>query len=802
MVATLALSLLLQQSAADRKRDSIVAAVDKKVAVHVAAAEAAQTRARARAEMALKSLTPEIVASAFRDREARDLLLHARRARLIQDSALVAYDANAYQRVSAWIGFGSITRARLIFRMEQAGRVQWQRDVGVWMDVTGARVVLPGVPDVGEKETRKALAQESGNIVPVPYYPGSEPLWAGQELMRDTVADEGPIHPLAVGSELYYTYATGDSVSFRLADGSEIHIRSLEIRPRKPQWNLVVGSLWFDTRTAQLVRAAYRFAVPMHIDQFVREQDPHAFDDVPAAVKPLIFPMHAELAAVTIEYGLHEGRFWLPRLRTAEGSGTASFVRVPFVLEQSFRYNSVNAAGSLPVIPLVSPLQPPASLDSAGRVAWRDSVRIARRAATRARRDSLRSGLLSPALAPCDTGATSVAARRLGATRVPISIRTPCNTDALEHSKDLPTSIFDPGDELFDEASRKALIDQALSMSAQAPFTLRAGMLPSPTINYGLQLARFNRVEGVSIGASIDQELGGGYTANVTGRLSTARWSPDAELSLTRSNLTRAMVVSGYHRLVSASDWGNPLSFGSSLSGLLFGRDEGFYYRATGLSIGGRGERGALAEFNGFVERDRTADVSTTFGLFSANQLPNIVAQSATFVGGRVRIRGSRGLDPNGFRIFSDLRFEAARADSLYGRAALDLTVTQGLIKDAAMALTLSGGSSMGAVPPQRRWYLGGTQTIRGQSPDTARNGNAFWMTRAEVGKMIQGSRAVMFGDLGWVGDRNRMRDVGRPMSGVGVGASFLDGLIRFDLARGIYPGKEWRFSGYLDGVF
>jgi hypothetical protein len=805
MLAALGLSFLLQQTAptaGDRRRDSISVAREMKVSVHIAAAAAARARAKARAEEALKSLTPEIIASAYKDPGARDLLLHARQARLIQDSALVSYDANSYQRVSGWMGFGSMTRARLVFRMEQAGRVRWQRDIGVWMDVTGARTALPGIPGEGQQEANKEIAAESGDIVPVPYFPGAEPLWAGQELMRDTVEDNGPIHPLAVGSELYYTYATGDSVTFHLGDGTAIRIRSLEIRPRAPRWNLVVGSLWFDTRTAQLVRAAYRFAAPMHIDAFVQEQDPHAFDDVPKWVKPIIFPMHAEVAAVTIEYSLHDGRFWLPRARTAEGSATVSFMHMPFSLEQSFRYNSVNAPGSLPAIPLATSLDAPASLDSAAKVAWSDSVRTARRVLRRALRDSVRRKLLPPAVVQCDTSEMTVNMQRLGGTRVPIAIRTPCNPDLLAHSKDLPASIFDANDELFDATSRKALIDQALSMSAQAPLTLRLQMLPRPTVNSGLQLTRFNRVEGLSVGAGLDQELGGGYVANVTGRLSTARWSPDAELSLTRSNLTSAVVFAVYHRLVSASDWGNPLSFGSSVSGLLFGRDEGFYYRATGFSVGGRAERGTPADFSAFVERERTADVSTTFGLFSANRLPNVIASNKTFAGGRARIRGSRGDDPNGFRVFSDLRFEAARSDSLYGRAALDLTVTEGLTRDASIAVTLSGGSSVGAVPPQRRWYLGGTQTIRGQGPDTAHSGNAFWMTRTELGKMIQGSRVVAFTDLGWVGDRSRVQDVGRPLSGVGVGSSFMDGLIRFDLARGIYPAKQWRFSGYLDGVF
>src|SRR5258708_26004648 len=397
MMPSLGLALTLQQpvpAAADRKRDSANAAIDKKVQEHVAAAKAAQARSKARSEEALKSLAPGLMAGAYRARAARDLLPQPRRARLIQDSTLVSYDANSYQRVSGWLGFGSLTRPRLIFRMEQAGRVRWHRDVGVWMDVTGARMALPGIPGDGEKEANKEISRESGNIVPVPYVPGSEPLWSGQELMRDTVEDIGPIHPLAVGSELYYTYSSGDSVSFHLADGTVIQIRSLEIRPRPPAWNLVVGSLWFDTPSGHLGRAAYRFAVPMHIDAFVREQDPHAFDDVPVWVKPMIFPMHAEIAAITIEYSLHEGRFWLPRVRTAEGGATVSFMHMPFALEQSFRYNSVNAPDSLPPIRLATRAEPPASLDSSRAEAWRASVRTPLLAATRTHLDSVRPQLL------------------------------------------------------------------------------------------------------------------------------------------------------------------------------------------------------------------------------------------------------------------------------------------------------------------------------------------------------------------------------------------------------------------------
>ena len=237
MLAALGLSFLLQQpvpaaTAADRKRDSVSAERARKTNEHIAAAASARARAKARAAEALKSLTPEIIASAFKDRDARDLLLHARQARLIQDSALVSYDANAYQRVSAWLGFGLMTRARLIFRMEQAGRVRWQRDVGR-LDGRHRRA-LGAARDSRRRREGGEQGDRAGirRYPSVPYFPGAEPLWAGQELMRDSVEDDGPIHPLAAGSELYYTYATGDSVTFHLGDGTTIQIRSLEIRPR------------------------------------------------------------------------------------------------------------------------------------------------------------------------------------------------------------------------------------------------------------------------------------------------------------------------------------------------------------------------------------------------------------------------------------------------------------------------------------------------------------------------------------------------------------------------------------------
>ena len=80
--------------------------------------------------------------------------------------------------------------------------------------------------------------------------------------------------------------------------------------------------------------------------------------------------------------------------------------------------------------------------------------------------------------------------------------------------------------------------------------------------------------------------------------------------------------------------------------------------------------------------------------------------------------------------------------------------------------------------------------------------GETFWLGRLEVGGAVRGARPVLFGDVGWAGPRSLWSRPGRPMSGAGVGLSILDGLIRADLARGIYPRERMRFDMYFEARF
>ena len=66
------------------------------------------------------AVTPEHLATAFRDGAARSILQLAREARTRQDSALRSYDATTYQRISAGLALTRLGRDRLAFRSEEA----------------------------------------------------------------------------------------------------------------------------------------------------------------------------------------------------------------------------------------------------------------------------------------------------------------------------------------------------------------------------------------------------------------------------------------------------------------------------------------------------------------------------------------------------------------------------------------------------------------------------------------------------------------------------------------------------------
>ncbi len=817
-------------------------------------------------------VTPEMARTAFASAGAKSLLERARVARVTQDSALASYKAKAFQRLTLRLGVRSLDR--ILVRTENVANVRWARGSGVWIEPTGRRAAAPMFGHDG-------VGMDLASVTPVPYFPGREALWTPSSYIRAVqaeVSEDDLLHPLATGAEAYYRYATGDSISFRLADGRQVMLRELRITARRPQWRAFVGSFWFDTERGHLVRAAYRLAQEIDLWEMMGEEarrdaeravteaerKASAGEEPSRIARALVSPLKGDITAITVEYGLHEGQFWLPRQNVAEGFFQAGFVRMPLKLEERFDYDAVNTDLQLPRIPAPGDVGLAATDTTFSSRLTLGSGESSRgdtsQAAVRAREDSLvrhhefRSDSLrlesEKARAAGDTAAARrlarsanfaiARARRITARReacaagethiasvgsryggaLKMAITMPCDTTRLANSPDLPGTIFDPGEDAYSSTDQEELL-KALDFSLQPEW----GPQP-PRIHTGLDLLRYNRMEGLSPGVSLESNLGLGYTARAEARIGTGDWVPNGELSVTRSTGDRSLRVAGFHRLgIANDDWGAPLSFGASVANALYARDEGFYYRTYGAEVGGTREAPAMLgrapiQWRLFAERQRSAgsdpnsDVSLADLFSNPRPVSNIDATELTALGGAVEIARVFGADPRYLRLLARARTEGAftdRTDAIgtsgYGRFVLDGTLTRGFGGFSA-AVSGAAGTSAGDLPVQRAFFIGGLHTVRGQfarlnvDAEGPRVGDAFWLSRTEVARGVAGARLIGFYDVGWAGARGDFTSGGRPMSGAGIGVSLLDGLLRTDVSRGIWPERRWRVDLQLGARF
>ncbi|GLC25223.1 ShlB/FhaC/HecB family hemolysin secretion/activation protein [Roseisolibacter agri] len=758
------------------------------------------------------------------------LLARARVARLAQDSALRAYEALARERVTATLGvLGDLGPERTIFRQENAARVRWTRAAGVDLEILGRRRYV-GVPGL---RTNDAAAVDA----PVPYYPGRDALWiGGGRFVRTETRENELVHPLADGAETYYAYAVGDSVSIRLPDGGAVRLRELRVTPRRAGWRLSVGSFWFDERTAQLVRAAYRTTAPIDLWEQARASEDRT-ERPPRWIPWLLGPARGELRAVTIEHALHEGRIWLPRAQYAEGVLEAGASRIGLRIEQRFEYAQVSVDASAEVAAL-----PPLPPRAAALAAWRDSLVAldslrtgalrGALAGVRTGRDSLRlwrahrawrdSSLRTLARArredvgaQCRDGTQSTRTRTRYGRRLPARVVVPCDEAALATASIFTTPIL-----AEDEAGWRVPAREELARLLDAD--RQPAWAPQPVTLHGpFGYTRYNRVEGLSVGGALRQTLGLGYRWEASARFSEADRQFGAEAWMERGDVARRWRAGAYRRLEQADNYGAAFRFGASLQNVMSGLDEQFYYRAAGAELTGvRAARGGAVAGHGvtwraFAERQTDAPAHARFTVqrafgndraaFDSNVVDTIPARAASLAGAAVRWRAHRGDDAAPWRLTGDARAEAAAGSLAYLRAALDVGVERTLPGAFRIATTAAGGTSAGTLPPQRWWALGGWQTVRGHTAGT-RRGDAFWLGRAELRwERPPYVQPAVFTDAGWAGPRDALHDGFRHatmLRSAGAGVAFYNGLFRFDAARALTPGARWRWDSYAVARF
>lgn len=687
------------------------------------------------------------LASAYLDPGARELVRRARQRREGVDRSIRAYRALARERVT--IGINALRRERLLYRRESAARIDWRRHGPLRVEALGAREVIPLV--IADPGIPTALE----SYLPHLAFDPAEPL---VEFGFDE--DDYFRHPLAAGAEADYRYATGDTTRIRLPDGREVQLIQLELHPRRADSRLLSGALWLEAESHAVVQAVYRLARPFDLERDLDATDPDAVSTVPRFLKPV----RAEFRYLTVEYGFWEMRWWLPRLIAFDGYAEAGrALRVPIRYERT--YSEYEVTGDTLRLSLPAPRFRLAGAEDLRRRCPRSRCR-------------------------CEAGLCRS-----------IQVELPADSAALLESEHLPATIFEEGARFVNESELDAILDRLMSL-ARGPVNVSPPSFDWP--GNRAELVRYNRVEGLSVGAGV----GTGYgpvSAELIARIGVSERAPRATLSIEHRSPRRELRFSTYRRLEPLDAVFDPRGFANSINALVLGRDDGDYFDAWGAELVGRPapSRRPTYEWRLFAERHRPLDAHTDFsllGLFSDRDVfrPAFPADSADLLGAALTLRAVRGLDPAGFRWGVETTVEAATGTFRYARPSTTLLLSGPVLGRWIGSLEAAAGTTLGHAPAQRQWYLGGPATLRGHTPLAAR-GESFGRARAEMATGIPLARIAFFSDIAWAGSTEDLT-TGRPLLGAGAGVGLLDGLLRLDVARAMKgPERGWRVDAYVE---
>jgi hypothetical protein len=596
-------------------------------------------------------------------------------------------------------------------------------------------------------------------------------------------------HPLGAGATADYRFSSGDTLTLTFPDGRSLSVTELRVVPRSQDVHRIMGSLWIEPETGALVRAVYRLSDVFDAFRDLPDFEEEAEDGlkwVPGLLKPFTF----ELGIISVDYALWDFEIWLPRAMRMEGTATAGILKFPTTFDMSYRIESVVTENDL-----------------AAEEAGRNPVGV-----TEERHFETRAEAMAYLAQLASEGGTRYAASGASSGRRSRYIG-PEDPSVLLDSPDLPPPVWEDAPGFTSEAELRTMFEGLADLD-----------LPGPTrtawaANWGLQrpdLIRYNRVEGPALGARLQARFGspvGPLSGTLEPFLGIADLEPKARASLTRESLRHRLELGAYRTLATVERDGGHLEIGNSAMALLFGRDDGEYFMATGADFTWSPPSASMESFRVrlYGERHEAVRKETDFTLAHAFDgawvfRDNVAALEQDEVGLEVLFRPWRGTDPLAPQVGMELYGQVADGSETgdFSRASLMLA---GVIPFQVrgghyrIALEGEGGRSWGSVPIQREWYLGSTGTLRGY-PASIRHGRAFTRARAEVARGLPAASVALFSDAGWVGERPSGFHFDDVLYSVGVGASVLDGLIRLDVSRGLRAPRGTRVDFYLDAAF
>jgi len=695
---------------------------------------------------------------AYLDPTARVLVERARQRRQQVESGIESYQVLGRQRVYA--GMRVVGRNRTLYTRELAARIHWRRTGTSQVAVLGARELAP----VAERHAQVPddLVGDGGDIADLAFNPdrlqvnfgfsvgssGRDSARAQRDSTRrrEVNAEMSIMDPFRAGSEAHYRFASGDSLTMRFQDGRVIRLRELRLLPRRADYRLLRGSVWLDGESYGIVRGVFTLARPFDLS---RDSD----EEMPAVLNAL-GAVRAQFDRVTLEFGLVQGRWWLPVRTYMDATAQVGIMgSFPVRFEQTYSGYRVQGAGD-PALPALA-------------VGSTDSVTTGRH---------------------CDRGDCG-----------DWQVHVPRDSSGLLNSPDLQPSLAQAGEVM---ATDRELEDLGRTLQQAA----NIGMDPSARLDLpDLTMFRYNRVEGFSLGT--EASVGAGpVMLDGKARIGTGDWEPSAELGINRGTLRSQLRLAGYRRLVPVDLYAGEPTFGSALNSLVLGRDETDYFRATGVELTSRPVRAARWELSWrlFGEHQHSVQRETEITLTRAWDDDPFFgvrpAERADQAGAVITLRSATDDPYGGMRRELSLTLDGQTGDFQFARPSLSAGAQLPVGGSVDLAVGAAAGTSFGDVPLQGLWYIGGPTSVRGFR--TAHSGGeSFWRARAELSRGAPAFRLALFSDAGWVGDRDAF-ELDPTLISAGAGLSIMDGILRLDLAKGLRGGSDWRADLYVTTSF
>jgi hypothetical protein len=716
---------------------------------------------------ALCSGAPSLDTTTYADRATELLVARAMARHLAQDSTVQDYTAKLRYRVSFGFARRKWGDPLPVAVEEQDATLTWQRPNDLRVDMLG----------------RRSASQMQGVDLSSTFsHPWFIPRTLGDSLRifgASQTPDRAAPHPLAPGADRFYHYAAGDSLTIASAT-HRITVQSITVTPKYTDGAFVVGKLWVDVSSGDVVRFTFRF-----VGTELWGSPDHATPADSAAARregnfvSQILELNADL-----EFSLQDNAHWMPYRQVIAGKVKLPFgidFAVPFEATTTFDDYVINQGAH---VAFDAPF--PRDTTPRGRNGGRIMAggRGGRAGGPPAASDSVRQRLGS--LRRNDTSAFRSRFRNrtgylAGGGRYEIHRPPP---DSLRRYNGWGDSLVLQGNPADHRRLEQAMTDlEHLSQSLPPEMTgqPRAGIAWEKIAD----ILRYNRVEGttLSIGARLPAPIA--YTdfygtlrfgladERVMGRVSMVRDAPGGRL-----------IVAGMRDLVDIDPLAQGLTLGNSLRGIFTGHDDGAYLLAQGVRVTFETSAGRGNELMLSARAEDEQSVTSRARAF----FPRIVGTDGYFPATdpvREGFGGGGGVRLDHTGVSSRWMFNVEGLDvagQVAGRMAATLRFPN--LARGWAALRLTGGLAAGTDSvPQLALRAGGLNTVRGYDFGVAR-GNTLWAAQIDVSRPSRSAvRLVGFLDMGQAGDRAHF-GAAPFLSGAGVGVSVLGGFIRADLSH------------------